>query len=385
MRTMRHAVGADGLATWFGIGLALAPTSVDEGGELSHGEPLQERDVERNFLWAIGCLCALCGCQKDDSPLYSYAPRTNELSIELRTALIGEMIANTGTYDVPKLIGAADMPTEQLRHGQTVYQDHCVQCHGVSGDGDGPAAIYLYPRPRDYRKGMFKFITTPYGAKPVRSDLVRTVRQGIRGTSMPAFSLLPAADLEAVVDYVLVLTHRGELEELLLAMADSEETIDRDMVKEESLPTIVNRWNEADDTVVQPLTRQPKFTMEHVERGKKAFLTKGCSKCHGEDGRGQTADNIGQDGWGFGTRAADLTSGMLHGGQEPIDIYRRIYSGINGTPMPGFAASLQEEPDTLWDLVAYVKFVSGRRREGTIPAPGAIRPYVARPRSTAAE
>ena len=34
---------------------------------------------------------------------------------------------------------------------------------------------------------------------------------------MPSFALLPEEDLQAVIDYVLVLTHRGELEQMLLA------------------------------------------------------------------------------------------------------------------------------------------------------------------------
>ena len=37
---------------------------------------------------------------------------------------------------------------------------------------------------------------------------------------MPAFPLLPPRDLEAVVDYVLVLTRRGELESKLAEQAE---------------------------------------------------------------------------------------------------------------------------------------------------------------------
>lgn len=331
----------------------------------------------------LGLLGTFCGCQQNETPAYSPSDKVQALPRELQTALIAEANAHAGTFESPRLIGSADVSTEHLLHGQAVYEQQCVQCHGVSGDGNGSVAKEMYPRPRDYRKGIFKFITTPYGAKPVRSDLLRTVRQGVRGTSMPAFHLLAEDDIESVVDYVLALTHRGELEELLVAMADDEEAIDKELVMEESLPAITNRWRDAETSVVQPLTGQPRFTKEHVDRGKKAFLTKGCSKCHGEDGRGQTAENIGKDGWGFATRAADLTSGMLHGGQEPIDVYRRIYSGINGTPMPGFGLSFQMEPDTIWDLVAYVKSVSGRRRAGENPPPGVIRPYV--PQASPAE
>jgi mono/diheme cytochrome c family protein len=319
-------------------------------------------------------LALLAGCERPPEPEFLSSVRVQALTPELQVALKKELVGETGTFAHPQSID--DRSSIDLAKGQAVYQDRCVQCHGISGDGDGPAAAYLYPRPRDYRKGLFKFTSTPYGFRPLRSDLERTIREGVRGTSMPAFALLPKDELQAVLDYVLMLTHRGEFEEGLVNLADAEEAIEPDLVDEEVLPRVIQRWEQAESQQVQPFTPQPKFTEEHVALGKKAFLTIGCAKCHGEDGRGQMAENIGQDAWGRTTRAADLTSGMLHGGPQPIDIYRRIYSGINGTPMPSFASALQTQPDTIWHLVAYVKHVSSRRREGEVPHPGTIKPYV---------
>ncbi|MEQ1828010.1 MAG: cytochrome c, partial [Pirellula sp.] len=54
-----------------------------------------------------------------------------------------------------------------------LYRKHCVQCHGLSGDGYGPAAGLLAPYPRDFRRGTFKFKSTPVGSKPTQSDIVR--------------------------------------------------------------------------------------------------------------------------------------------------------------------------------------------------------------------
>ena len=55
---------------------------------------------------------------------------------------------------------------------------------------------------------------------------------------------------------------------------------------------------------------------------------------------------------------------MLHGGRGPVDIYRRIYSGINGTPMPSFESQFKATPEMLWHMVHYVQYISsGRRRE----------------------
>ncbi|MEZ5941965.1 MAG: c-type cytochrome [Planctomycetaceae bacterium] len=322
-------------------------------------------------------------------------PENAEAAKKLQDDLRAALADYAGTHAEPKLISDAYVTSETLKLGQQVYDTNCLQCHGVSGDGNGPAAKYMYPRPRDYRKGLFKFTSTPYGYRPHRSDLMRTLRKGIQGTSMPSFKLLPDEELEAVVDYVMALGQRGELESQLVEMVEFEEAVDPELIPEDYLPNVVNKWNDAQGSQVSPLSPQPVFTLEHVKRGEEAFLSKelGCFKCHGPDGRGQTPDNLAgnlKDNWGNATRAADLTSGILHGGQEPIDLYRRIYSGINGTPMPGFANALQSEPDKLWDLVAYVMHITNARRrinqlnefktkdEEVIaaPLPGPLKPYI---------
>lgn len=318
----------------------------------------------------------LVGCHRAEPPRFVFSQVPENLSSELQQAVQDELINQTGTFLQPKLVLAEGETHQDLLLGQGVYQERCVQCHGVSGDGNGPSAKYLYPRPRDYRKGIFKFASTPYGYRPLRDDLVRTVKQGVRGTSMPGFSLLPEADVQSVVDYVLTLGRRGELESQIIEMADSDSAVNTEEVKSDLIPAVLTRWSEAEVAEVFPVSPQPRLTNDSVERGKKAFLSKGCSKCHGDDGRGQTAENRGADAWGHQTRAADLTSGMLRGGNRPLDVYRRIFNGINGTPMPSFANALKNEPETVWDLVAYVLSLTDQRRRGNIPAPGAIKPYV---------
>ncbi len=327
---------------------------------------------------AVAGLAAFCmGCGR--SPEVRYTPRAEvqTLKPELQQQIAHLLEQHCGSAQSPKVLGNETISVRHLLHGRDVYQKRCVQCHGVTGDGAGPAAAVLYPKPRDYRRGLFKFTSTPYGAKPRRDDLVRTVRRGISGTSMPSFQLLEDRDLNAVVDYVMFLTHRGEFEFLLVNSAGGGgDTLDPDDVAE-ILSDIREAWAKADAEVVHPLTPEPQWTHDHVVAGRQAFLTRGCSKCHGEDGRGQTPDNLRgdlKDAWGHVTRAADLTSGMLHGGREPVDVYRRIFSGINGTPMPAFKSSLAQEPETVWNLVAYVLHVSNERRRGRIPEAGEFAP-----------
>src|SRR5262249_48161723 len=113
-----------------------------------------------------------------------------------------------GTPAKPTIKGIEDEAKEQLKldnktlaHGSQLYRRHCLHCHGLTGDGHGPTAPWVNPHPRDYRAGKFKFTSvmgTTIGdkaRKPTRADLVRTLKQGIEGTSMPSFGLLPEEEL----------------------------------------------------------------------------------------------------------------------------------------------------------------------------------------------
>jgi mono/diheme cytochrome c family protein len=39
--------------------------------------------------------------------------------------------------------------------GKAVYDQHCAACHGINGDGKGPASVWLFPRPRNFSAGFF--------------------------------------------------------------------------------------------------------------------------------------------------------------------------------------------------------------------------------------
>lgn len=321
---------------------------------------------------ALACLLWTTGCERKVESQFVQSPGVAELDPPLRDAVNKELLDLCGMPDRPKLLGGDEKDAAHLLRGAEVYRRYCVQCHGVSGDGAGLAAEYLTPRPRDYRRGVFKFTSTPFGSKPRREDLVRTIMRGVVGTSMPSFRLLPKRDIEAVVDYVLALTHRGELEQMLAIQAEGEGELTKELVAE-AVQGVLDRWREARDNVVEPATKMPPVTAESIAAGEAVFAKRECFKCHGRDGRGGLAGGIevGLDAWGRKDPAADLTSGMLHGGQSPLDIYRRISSGINGTPMPAFRDSFPDEPEAIWHLTHFVLSLADKRRLGVQFAPGA--------------
>lgn len=338
------------------------------------------------------------GCARRPEPVYVAGPWTEKLPESHQKQMRERLAELFGTPSRPRWMTAAEGGQEpgkeepgklvpvvderRLQEGAVLFRRHCAGCHGVSGDGAGEAAAYLQPRPRDYRQGIFKFTSAPYGMKPLRRDLVRVVRQGAKGTSMPAFPFLPADDVQRLVDYVMYLSQRGEVERSVAQLAETEYEPEDSLAPEDfgdALDRVQRLWRDAESRIVHVLSAPIPSDDDSIVKGRTAFLTRGCAKCHGEDNRGQTdwlsheflaeqaalpeerRTKINFDAWQQAAPAADLTAGMLHGGRRPIDIYRRIASGINGTPMPGFAQALAQEPETIWHLVNYVLAVVEHR------------------------
>lgn len=336
--------------------------------------------VWSSLLAILALLAAGVGCRREAPPSFSLGAEVRELTAGLEDAeeievyedlqsQIAEVLRKTsGTPDKP--IALSDEETsDQLKLGYAVYSRYCTQCHGVNGDGNGPAAPYLNPKPRNYTHGVFKFTSTPYGNKPRRADLIRTVRRGVTGTSMPSFDRLSDQEVDAVVDYVIALSQRGELERELAMIAYEDEELPEEEGIEEVISEILVPWQDSSAQIVMPITPMPPMTDESVLAGHQLFLEHACNKCHGKFGRGGMMGGVevGMDTWGNKAAAADLSSGMFRGGERPIDIYRRIYSGINGTPMPAFEKLLVENPDAIWQLVHFIKSTGDRRRQGKLP------------------
>lgn len=87
---------------------------------------------------------------------------------------------------------------ELIEKGKAAYKTNCLSCHGEKGDGNGPAGMYLKPKPRAFKGETFK-----NGDKP--EDLFKTLADGMPGTAMVSFKHLPEEVRWALVHYVLQL------------------------------------------------------------------------------------------------------------------------------------------------------------------------------------
>ncbi|MDB5353159.1 MAG: Cytochrome c [Planctomycetota bacterium] len=186
-----------------------------------------------------------------------------------------------------------------IEGGYSLYRKHCLHCHGVSGDGAGPTSAFLWPRPRDYRRGIFKFTSTT-GQKPTREDLARIVNHGIGNSSMPAFeALMDQREVQQVIDYVIFLSARGETERRLIEEASTEDEpkdakaespINKEKA-EEIAQSVFDLWKTAETEVLNPPVPRTPSTRQSIANGKTLFLGLGtpkleCAGCHGPRAKG---------------------------------------------------------------------------------------------------
>ena len=257
----------------------------------------------------------------------------------------------------PRLRSAGVIETGMLPLGAETYAMHCVGCHGAIGDGAGPAARHLAPRPRNFRAGLYKFTSTPAGMRPLRRDLYQTVTRGLSGSAMMEFRLLPEDVRWSVVEHVRWLALRGEYPRLVLDTAwDDEELPDAETL-EELADLAEERWHPALLPTIHPGAPEPPPDAASIARGHALFsdtALANCAACHGPGGRGDGPSATAfLDDWGYPIRPRDLTRGVFRAGSESSDLYRTIAAGIKGTPMGSFEGALT--PEQIWDLVHYVQ------------------------------
>jgi DMSO reductase family type II enzyme heme b subunit len=204
--------------------------------------------------------------------------------------------------------------------GKALYELKCAGCHGVKGDGKGAAAELLDPPPRDFTTGVYKIRTTATKI-PTDQDLFRIISEGMPGTSMPAWSVLPERDRWNLVAFI--------------------KSFAAETFKEEPKPL--------------ELPKEVGSSAESLARGKEMFEAIECNKCHGTEGRGDGPSRAElKDDWGHPIRPANLTRRWnFRGGARPADVAMRIAAGVLGTPMPSFVDSV-EKPEDIWHLTNYV-------------------------------
>lgn len=245
--------------------------------------------------------------------------------------------------------------SRDAKTGEQLYAQHCAACHGTNGDGRGPAAVFVFPRPRDFRAGRWRLIST-VNSVPTLDDLEAVLTRGMPGSAMVSWAHLSEVDRRALAEHVMKLRGDGARDIELKLAAEAEEDLSK-----EKLAEGIARATTPGEVFQPPVVSDS--SGEAIARGKEVYLTKGCAACHGDTGRGDGQQKM-VDSEGLPTRPRDLTLGIFKGNHDPKSVYRRIWLGMPGSPMP---ASQQLTPEQVTDMVHFVLSLSNEEtREATV-------------------
>ncbi|MHA1538586.1 MAG: c-type cytochrome [Alphaproteobacteria bacterium] len=304
-----------------------------EAAPWSSAMPVWHRILKENDIWKIILF------------LYDYTghePRTWELEG-----------GTTGAGEKPKPGPAKKSKSADGKLGEAavkaIYMRRCAHCHGEEGDGLGPVAKLMYPKPRDFTLGTFKYKTTHADDEfPTDADLRKTILEGLTGTAMPGWrGILSDAEIAGLIGLI---KEFGEWEEI--------ETKRRPIDYGKPVPS----------------------SGESIARGRKLFV-KACVQCHGPAGRGNiTSGKKLKDDWKDRIWPRNLTRPDTWRYTRGVkDIFERISGGIRGTPMPEHSTTMKTP--ARWDIANYVMtlrrtavptsrgrtVISAARIEGALP------------------
>lgn len=278
-------------------------------------------------------------------------------TLKMKNALfIGSLSLTLGgclseTFKEPQKLGGRWVSAQTLNVGHDTYMNYCMQCHGINGDGLGPAAQGTYPPPRNFKQGLYKFASVGAGELPTDDDLKHTIRTGLRGTPMLPWDISDER-LDAVVQYI---------------------------------KTFSDVWKEGEPGTPLQVTKDP-FGPEHaaeaIALGKKVYHgIAQCYTCHPTyaslaeinaasletTGNGVTSirenahlSTLLDSSYGHKFMPPDYTKDFIKTGSSPATIYKVLGPGVNGTAMPAWkglltaSGSFEESEKNQWALAYYV-------------------------------
>ncbi len=260
-----------------------------------------------------------------------------------------------GSFKEGKILAGKQVTAETLNLGHTTYMEYCVQCHGVKGDGQGVAAPGMFPPPRNFTQGIYKFGNVVSGELPHDEDFYKIIRHGLKGTAMLAWDISDKR-LDAVTQYIKTFapeTWEGQ-----------------DKVPGTRFELPADPFGEARKA-------------EAIEQGKRAYhITASCIQCHrgyetkadmsnwnkeinkvplkAEEFAADLYDVKLQDSdFGYKTMPPDFTWHPIRYSHTTQEVVERLMYGVNGSGMPGWKDVVSDED--LWALAYYVQSLKDLR------------------------
>lgn len=131
-----------------------------------------------------GTAMAAFGGKLPAQDIEAVARYIREVLMEDLSGSISGTRANTGKQQT-STVAWMDEPMPKglkgnLQRGKTFYMNNCFTCHGVKGDGQGPRAYFINPKPRNFLSSQASTYNRP--------TLFNAIAEGRNGSEMPAWN-----------------------------------------------------------------------------------------------------------------------------------------------------------------------------------------------------
>jgi mono/diheme cytochrome c family protein len=189
--------------------------------------------------------------------------------------------------------------------GMRLFADHCAGCHGATGEGDGPGAAGLRPKPANLAAHRYS-----------DQQIAAALWNGVAGTAMPAWRDQPLNRIA-----------------MLIAAAQSfGEDVGRSALR--------GRQDVGGSSA--GLEEQAGLPTNNREMGARVYATH-CVQCHGERGGGD----------GFSALSLAVAPANFQRQQPSLDYALRVIAGgVEGTPMAPWTSRMSEQ-----ELLAVAHYV----------------------------
>lgn len=252
------------------------------------------------------------------------------------------------TFAGPVVLAGQEVSAEVLNEGREQFVQNCYACHGMAGDGKGPASPYYRPPPRDLTQGLYKFGGVVDGL-PHDDDFARILEHGLKGTAMLAWDI-PRAELNPIIQYVkslsVVWREVTELGQQIPVDTDTWQGKEQDAIA---------RGKQIYHGLATCQQCHPAYaSKQEMYEASRAVGNRPITEFRRQPFQPETKESQYEaDGRKMVIMPPDFLFNEVRSGNDVKDLYRTISSGIPGTAMPTWYGALPAAD--VWAMAYYVQ------------------------------
>jgi high-affinity iron transporter len=174
--------------------------AVAHGKVISAGEYAEQKEFVNKIFELAGILPEIKNNQNTFNKIVKLKTLIETKAEAIDVALAARNIQKDLIVITKITLTPNDYPS--ISNGKILFQQNCITCHGSNGLGDGPGGKGLNPPPANFHK-------TERMSEISAFHTYNTIRLGVPGTGMPAWTVFTDKEVWDLSFYVMAIRHFG--------------------------------------------------------------------------------------------------------------------------------------------------------------------------------